>query len=90
MRSNFWTVFWIGIAFLVLVFGVIPAVFQWQKNNHDHDEKMMDKAIELEVVKHGREEPSTKRNFLNKVAEFVGKTIKELAPTIAGKVIGEM
>jgi len=56
MKSKFWTVFWIGIGFLFLVFGVIPAVLQWQKNSHDHDEKMMDKAIELEVVKHGREE----------------------------------
>lgn len=90
MKPTLWTIFWICIGLLFLVFGIIPAILQWQKNSLDHDEKMMDKTIELEIIKHDGAGTKTKRRFLGGMIEFVGRIIREFVPTIAGKLIGGM
>ena len=88
MKLNLWTLFWIGIGFLFLIFGIIRAILQWQKNRFEHDEKMMAKTIELELIKQGSADNKAKKSFPGKAFEFFGKIIREYVQTIAGKMIG--
>ena len=84
MKLNFWSIVGIALAAVTIIFWIIPAFLEWQENQHNHEEKMMEKTIELERL---RSNSRPQKGIAEILKGFIGRSITEIGPTIAGKMI---
>ncbi|GAB1445420.1 hypothetical protein MASR2M41_11140 [Flammeovirgaceae bacterium] len=85
MKLNFWSIVGIALAAVTIIFWIIPAFLEWQKNQQNHEERMLEKTIELERL---RSNSRPQRSITEILKGFIGRAITEMGPTVAGKMIG--
>ncbi|MCO5272645.1 MAG: hypothetical protein M9954_13390 [Cyclobacteriaceae bacterium] len=85
MKLNFWSIVGIALAAVTIIFWIIPAFLEWQKHQQNHEEKMLEKTIELErLMSNSRPQ----KGITGILKGFFSRSITEIGPTIAGKMIG--
>ncbi|MEQ8423302.1 MAG: hypothetical protein RIA63_01240 [Cyclobacteriaceae bacterium] len=71
----------IAILFILVKY-IIPAIFKWQQNEHNHQIEIFNLSVQHEIFK------SKEKTKIQKAGDFMSKMLAEIIPGLTSKMIG--